>query len=232
MEYTCSQEQFQKDTATHEMEVLLDNGLYRHLKFRRPGTGAYGFDIITWPGHLAISGDMGASVFTRLLDMFEFFRRAPKWRAENPGKLGINVPYWTEKLVANNGAAKVFSGDVFKASLRDAFNDYFDGEELTPAQEAVKAELWAEIEREAPCNDGAHAAHAWAAGFEPSSCSSLVRGFRFHDFWERKVTEYDYHLVWRLYAIAHAVQMYDDMKAKSAADIAHASAMLELGQEA
>jgi hypothetical protein len=33
-----------------------------------------GFDVVTWPGHLSISGDMGCFVFTRVDDMFTFFR--------------------------------------------------------------------------------------------------------------------------------------------------------------
>ena len=68
-------ERFKKDTAEHQMTVLRDDGLYRHLRFRKPGTGIYGFDIVTWPGYLAISGDMGASMFTRLEDMIQFSAR-------------------------------------------------------------------------------------------------------------------------------------------------------------
>ena len=32
-------ERFRTDTADHVMEVALDQGLYRHLRFRKPGTG-------------------------------------------------------------------------------------------------------------------------------------------------------------------------------------------------
>ena len=56
----CSRERFAKDTATHAMTILRDDGLYRHLRFKRPNTSSYYFDIITWPGYLAITGDMGA----------------------------------------------------------------------------------------------------------------------------------------------------------------------------
>ncbi|MEN5374297.1 hypothetical protein [Stenotrophomonas hibiscicola] len=41
---------FEKDTAEHQMEVLLDNGVYRHLRFKRPGSYAFSFDVVTWPG--------------------------------------------------------------------------------------------------------------------------------------------------------------------------------------
>lgn len=104
---------FQRDTAAHQLEVIKDDGLHRHLRFRKPGTGCYGFDIVTWPFHLAISGDMGAAMFTRLPDMFEFFRDSSK-HAE-PDALCINAGYWAEKCVANDGEKKEFSPEVFEA---------------------------------------------------------------------------------------------------------------------
>lgn len=221
MEYACSQEQFQKDTATHEMEVLLDNGLYRHLKFRRPGTGAYGFDIVTWPGHLAVSGDMGASVFTRLPDMFKFFRHTPKWRAENPGKLGINVPYWAEKLVANDGDAKRYSQELFEAAIKQRFDEHFEGAELSEEDAHLKAHLWERITGDLYA-DTVDQAIEWAERFEPEHISlldlpELHASLRFPDSWDFNLREYHYHLVWRLYAIAHAVQVYDDLNAPAEA---------------
>lgn len=38
---------FRADTAEHQLEVLQNNGLYRHLKFSRGGSSIYRFDIIT-----------------------------------------------------------------------------------------------------------------------------------------------------------------------------------------
>lgn len=70
-------------------EIIHDAGLYRHLKCYKPGTGCMGFSITTWPGYLAISGDMGCYVFARIQDMFQFFRGD-----------GINGSYWAEKVQA------------------------------------------------------------------------------------------------------------------------------------
>lgn len=84
-----SRERFERDTAEHQMTVRHDDGLYRHLRCQRPGSWTYGFDIVTWPGYLAVTGDMGDFTFARTADMFEFFR-------VDGGR--INPDYWSEKL--------------------------------------------------------------------------------------------------------------------------------------
>jgi len=60
-------------TENHKMNVLNDDGLYRHLRFKHPETFIAWFDLISWPGNLCIRGDMGCYVFARLEDMFQFF---------------------------------------------------------------------------------------------------------------------------------------------------------------
>ena len=57
---------FLPDVAEHKLTVLHDEGLYRHLRFQKPGTGFYWFDLITWPGNLAFKGDMGGFMFARI----------------------------------------------------------------------------------------------------------------------------------------------------------------------
>ena len=52
--YSCTEERFLKNAAAHQMEVLRDDGVNRHLRFRNPESSAYWFDIITWPGTLCI----------------------------------------------------------------------------------------------------------------------------------------------------------------------------------
>ena len=92
-----TEESFLNDVSKHEMKVLLDNGIYRHLRFKQQGSSNMWFDVVTWPGFLAYTGDMGAFVFARLEDMFEFFRGRP---VDDKDKLYINLGYWGEKLEA------------------------------------------------------------------------------------------------------------------------------------
>lgn len=97
-------QRFPKDVADHELTILRDDGLYRHLRCAQPGTGSYWFEIVTWPGALAIRGDAGDGyLFSRIDDMLEFFRR-PDQR--------INPQYWAEKLGQGCRRVEVYSEDV------------------------------------------------------------------------------------------------------------------------
>lgn len=82
--------------SDHEMTVKHENGIYRHLRFVKPGTWMYGFDIVTWPGHLFVGGDIESFTFARVNDMIPFFAHAE-----------INPHYWSEKLVAPRGQESV-----------------------------------------------------------------------------------------------------------------------------
>lgn len=105
---------FRANTGNHEMRILHEDGLYRHLRFAEPGTGIWHFDLVTWPGSLAIRGDIGEGfIFTRIDDMLDFFdtgRRAP-------GE--INATYWAEKLDRGSPSVREFSDKQFRAWLRD-----------------------------------------------------------------------------------------------------------------
>jgi len=125
MTYELTEASFLKDVATHEMQLLRDDGVYRHLRFKRPGTVCMYFDLITWPGFLCYTGDMGTFVFTRLRDMFEFFRTDREY-AQRRGdrQLFVNHGYWSEKLVAvdsqrRNGSAMEFSEALLRAYVNE-----------------------------------------------------------------------------------------------------------------
>lgn len=100
---------FNRDTAGHEMDVLHNDGLYRHLQFTTPGHGNGAFQIVTCPGLLTITGDMGTFSFSQISDMFDYFRGAFK-----PER-------WATKVVngASGGAKEVseFSNSAFKQWL-------------------------------------------------------------------------------------------------------------------
>jgi hypothetical protein len=55
-------ERFPRDTANHQMTVLFENGLYRHLRFDAPDGSGYRFDLVTWPNRLAFQGEPGGHV--------------------------------------------------------------------------------------------------------------------------------------------------------------------------
>jgi hypothetical protein len=230
---------FKGDTATHQMTILRDDGVYRHLCFRRPGTSCYGFDIVTWPGHLAVSGDMGSSVFTRLDDMFEFFR-TPEERHEEHNGLYINSGYWAEKCVANDGEKKEFSLDLFKAYVRDHFDQYMENEcANAPGFAAARDALWAHLSEEVLDSDELDTGDAimrlyrfkpgednspYGISADPEAYKGWFTDFQFSDAWEAasSLEDYTFHFLWRLYAISHAVRAYDAAKAAEPAATAEA----------
>ena len=210
---------FLADTATHELRIVVDDGVHRHLQFRRPGTYIYGFDIVTWPGHLAISGDMGTAVFKRLHDMFEFFRATPA-EHEKAGGLFVNDGYWAEKCEANDGGKKEFSARLFRDLVMRLFKEYVeervDPDDLVDPDTPPEwvARLWQELELEVLNDSEDHDALSNAIGamsdFEPSDPD--YSDFRITDAWEyaSSLQQYTFHFLWRLYAVARAVLAYDD----------------------
>jgi hypothetical protein len=233
-EYACSQERFLRDAASHRMTVLRDDGVERHLRFRTPGTVCYGFDLLTFPGHLLITGDCGSFLFRRLEDMFKFFRADRK----SGDELCINPQYWSEKLEATDcsgargGAAKEYSEEKFKASIKRWFDRHFEEEiandaesdqelwdyeetaEDRPAKvaerKAKRDEIWARIASDVlSCGDNEHDALDAAMRFE-------CHGFRFHDFFEVDNRDYTFHFIWCAYAIAWGIKQYDAAKAPAA----------------
>lgn len=215
-QYECSEDQFLKDAAKHVMTVIRDDGVHRHLRFRKapPAGSEYWFDMITWPGSLCIDGDMGTYVFRRLDDMFEFFRTDREYLERQGRKLGINPQYWGDKLqaTANHGGHKEFSPAMFKEAVKSEFDAWIESEE--PTDEA-KTALWEELtDRVLSTTDyGSHEAIKAAIEFEPDDGEVM---FEMRDFWDHRLDDYTFHFIWCCYAIAWGVKTYDDAKGGAA----------------
>lgn len=95
---------FATETAEHVLTVVRDDGVYRHIACGKPGTMIYAWEIITWPGHLAITGDLGSYIFQRVDDMLRNFFSG-----------NINPEYWLEKCTSHARPIRVVSVD----SVRD-----------------------------------------------------------------------------------------------------------------
>ena len=130
---TVTSESFIKDVVDHEMTIENDNGVHRSLFFGVKGCGNKHFRIVTWPGHLAISGDMGDFIFARTPDMFNFFRNGGGY---------INKTYWGEKLkaVSTFGGYMKFDWSTAVDSLTDTLiscNEGIDDEDVKLKLNAV-----------------------------------------------------------------------------------------------
>lgn len=191
-----TQDSFVKDVAQHEMTIVRDDGNHRHVVFAKPGTYCQRFELITWPGYLCYSGDMGTYVFRRLEDMFAFFRDA---RPEGE-KLRINLGYWAEKLEATDRCDGSQCWSEYK--FRDVIEGYLkDSDEPISAslREAVNNEVLSRLE------DGEHEAYRAANEFEHE-------GFTFNDLWDHDFKDYTYRFVWCCYALAWGIRQYDAAK--------------------
>jgi hypothetical protein len=190
---------FARDTADHQMTVLRDEGLYRHLAFRRmvwrpplrepQPTSLYWFDLITVPGALIFQGDGDSFVFRRIEDMLDFFR----------GPVGqINPGYWAEKLTSGHDQVMRYDEDLFVTRVKEAFVD-------AARHGGVPAGTGRALRDEVLSEDvifDEYTARAALDGFEH-------KGFRFHDTWEWDFRDYHWWFLWALHAIVWGIAQYD-----------------------
>jgi hypothetical protein len=188
---------FDRDIASHTMQVIRDDGVNRHVRFQRPGTMCMHFDLLTWPGYLCYTGDMGTFVFKRLHDMFEFFRR------DTRAEYRMDKRYWAEKLEASDrcDGVREWSADKFKAEVRDFFERHTSDEDGWT--DARRAALWSEIDEQVCAAAGDSEHHAWVALWEFEH-----DGFRFQD-WERDCKEWTHRFEWCCHALEWAIAKYD-----------------------
>jgi hypothetical protein len=186
---------FAKDVTSHSLMVEQDEGLFRSMLCKRPDRNTYWFRVLTWPGALAIEGDMGCFVFRRLRDMFEFFR-TPSGR--------INPCYWSEKLTAVDPSGyEGYSAYRFREAAKrqlDEFLEDYDGD-ASDIRERFAEEV---IGR---ADDGEAAALSRLMRFEIDGQEPFAFAY------EIGVREYSVQFLWCLHAILWTIDRYDAAKA-------------------
>lgn len=236
-------ERFERNTIEHELTVLRDDGLYRHLRCKPPGTYIYGFDVVTWPGYLAIVGDAGDFVFSRIRDMFEFFEN-------DSGR--INPHYWAQKLQAPRQAgSEAYSADKYQQAVRDWQREFeqdelgiYEDPERTGRGSAreVLAYLdeiefdWSQRDLEllvafrdavrqdlvAPWGDWQTSEAAAHRALEEFSFDEHGLKVRLRDTWEWDLRDYDHQFIWCCHAIVWAIARYREATAVADKELAHA----------
>lgn len=189
-----TKEQFLADVKDHVMEIIRDDGLCRHIRFKRPGSYCMHFDLVTWRGHLCYTGDMGTYVFSRLDDMFEFFRG---------GERNIDYSYWAQKVLAQDKSDGIESWDenTFVEQVTQRVNDDVEAGYIEPDDAgALLAALKDEVFYAA--GDGQHFANAALYQFEH-------KGWRFEfDGWSPG-TVWAHRFLWCCCAISWGITKYD-----------------------
>lgn len=184
----CSLDSFLDSVRNHELSILKDDGLYKHLKFGSPvNYWDQWFEVVTYPNTLIFSGDMGTYVFSRTEDMFTFFRK---------DGLEINPDYWSRKCLAvdKHDGIKSFSPAYFIAKVKE----WMDEAEFSDiARGEIEEELISSVYS---------AEYRAAIDFEASD------GTTFDGFWEVDCDTYTYRFLWCCYAVVWAIQKYDNAK--------------------
>lgn len=203
--YEPTQDQFAKDVANWTMEALRDDGLYRHLRFRVSGGGFTWFDIVTWPGRLVITGDCETFTFSRLTDMFEFFRS---------GGSCINPGYWQEKVIDGRDRARGFDWDRFRAAALAHFDEDTESEEDAERRAEARQDLESALDSTDADEYGAtqllreYCYRPDGYGSDPYFQFDLSDGAPDGKGW-------DYHYIWCCRAIVWAIAQYDAQSAQA-----------------
>lgn len=188
-----TREQFETQVAEHKLTIVHNEGVHRHLTFRRADTINRYFNLTTWPGYLSISGDMGCYVFARLPDMFEFFREG---KSINPG-------YWGEKLqaIARHEGYREFSLERYREAIVSDFREAY------PFGTPGRLAAWQ------------HMRDDLLLWNEPSTVSEAItaaENYRtedgeslFTEYWDRTLEDYTTHFIWCCWAVKWGIEQYD-----------------------
>ena len=209
---------FLTDVAKHQMTILHEDGLHRHIRFIKPDSSDMFFDLITWPGVLCYTGDMGTYIFRRLPDMFEFFRTDTKspYLASKGLTLGINLSYWSEKLEAadrsdtGNGYQE-FSSEKFTKIIREQCAQWVADCPKSDRRDLIEA-VYDDVL--AYAEDGEDRACRAAIDF---SHETPTQEFNFSGFWEHNMHEYTDHFQWCCYALTWGIKQYEKSKTTESA---------------
>lgn len=238
-------ERFAETTAEHKLTVLHDEGLYRHLLFKKPGSSFYWFEVVTWPGTLTITGDMGTFTFRRDDDMIAFFRSNPDRKLGNQYR--INSHYWAEKVqegIRSGGRDSVreFSKDRLAASLlytAESRTEDWVQAARDALYTAIKTDLIASFAEDSPTaeHDACEAILDFKFNIEDAKPTRAERlegfdprgedysfAFDYEDTYDNDRHRYSPFFLWNLHAIVNCIEAYDAQRAAQAEQTAEVAA--------
>jgi hypothetical protein len=195
---------FKRETAGHEMTIVRDDGLYRHLRFVTPKSDLYWYEIVTTPRQL----DGDSFVFRLAPDMFEMFRRSAEAGS-------INATYWAEKCKTGN--ARSYSRERFEECV---------WKQVTEREQYYRGDLRADVQHRIFDSE------IYNVDYEADALMAVLnyqyhltkgpddRGnwdtFRFRRVHEWELKDFDGWFLFACYAISDAIVKYDTAKAVAA----------------
>ena len=190
-------EYFLDNVKNHELTIHQNSGVYRHLTFANPNDCDKYFNITTFPNHLVITGDMGTLVFSRLYDMFNFFRS---------DDLRINPDYWSEKIQSTTHEAQIASYSKFdleqaKKNAQEYLNTYLeDNDDLSEEDRTLLLE---DFELEILRSEDEYEIVEAISNFN-------FKDFEFDEFRMDDCSVYTYSYIWLCYAIVWGIKKFDE----------------------
>lgn len=191
-----TEKRFLEIVKNHKLTIIREDGLYRHLRVGIPGQEMESWNIHTWPGYLAMVGDMGDWVFSRLDDMLCFFR-------SDPGTLQINPGYWAEKLQAQEREGwSQFSIEAFHERVKEWAIGACNVDSFEEIPEDRREDLESLLD----------AGDEYEAVAEQRAFQS--KWLDLTDFWDgwRTCQAIRDHYLFACYAIAWTVRLYDEQR--------------------
>jgi hypothetical protein len=201
-------QRFLRDTAKHQLTILHDDGLYRHISFANPDSSVYRVDLVTWPNHLSVSGDIGGYVFKvyPTADMFDFFRRSQYAGGPNP-------TYWDEKVTASRHSVTDYSDDLLNRLVAERLEQ---ADANWPGIKADWRERTTDFLAEYDLSNEESARYA-LRDYEYLPDGATGTPFRFDQdlIWETSFKDYRWSFLWACHVIVAAIREYDRIKAEA-----------------
>jgi hypothetical protein len=192
---------FDVDTANHALTVLRDDGLYRHLHIAAVGDLAWNqwYEIVTYPGTLVYSGDMGTYVFhsPAILDVLTMFDLDatvldPRYLAS----------YLAKKCVAADlEGITEYSPDLLRQLVEEEAQDWFRGRPDAGVR-VLRAEIADLLDY---ADHGEDIVREKLDEFRPKIGNSV---FEFTDTCEWNLREFTHRFLWACHAITKANRLY------------------------
>lgn len=192
-----ARESFAEGTTEHVMTIVKDDGLYRRLRFAKPGSFQFYFEVITWPGYIALTGDMRSLMMTRVEDMIGF--------VASPGSDEIDFRYWAQKVVASAGNIKQWCCSVMIEQLHEAWVDHCLEEGVCQDSDDGRA-AWAEIQDDIIDTSAAYGEHDERTYAE--AISNFTGAVSLLDAWEWDCRDLEFDIYWQMLALRYAANAY------------------------
>ena len=192
---------FARDTAGHQMTVLHEDGLYRHLRFEgSTPSSRYPFELITWPYNLVVKAGWTFHFdIDTTPDMFVLFRKTALTGHINPG-------YWSEKVRAGRDEIEGFDPDIFEQQVKQHVVEAIRNGD---APRGIGAEVtrdifeWGDISHE--------------AGARKELEDFSYEGWSFGETWEWNFCDYTPGFLHCCYAIRRGIDLWDAARKQVAA---------------